>query len=74
MTYLTLEQVSEQTHAPIATVRWWIHTHKLPAFKPGRYLLVKQTDLTAFIESASIASRGAAKARRVRAARKVSAP
>ncbi|HEX2870234.1 MAG TPA: helix-turn-helix domain-containing protein [Polyangiaceae bacterium] len=71
MAYLTLDQVSELTHAPVATVRWWIHTRKLPAFRPGRRLLVKSTDLTAFVEGASVAERGA---ERARAARKGARP
>jgi excisionase family DNA binding protein len=72
--YLTIDQVSELTHAPIATVRWWIHTRKLPAFKPGRHLLIKQADLTAFVEGASVAERGAERVKRARAARKGARP
>lgn len=70
MAYLTIDQVAEQTQAPVATVRWWIHTRRLPAFKPGRHVLVKQTDLTAFVESASVAGRSAERVKRARAVRK----
>lgn len=68
--YLTIDQVAELTCAPIATVRWWIQTRKLPAFKPGRRVLVKAADVAAFVEGASVAERGAEKVKRARAARK----
>lgn len=68
--YLTLEQVSEQTHAPVKTVRWWIHTRRLAAYKPGRHVLVKAADLKAFVEGASVGEKSAEKVKRARAQRR----
>lgn len=49
--FLTLEQISQNLHTPIESIRWWIQQGKLKAYRPGRKVLVRQDDLLAFIES-----------------------
>ena len=68
--YLTLDQISEQLHTPLDTVRFWIYSGKLAAFKPGRHPLVREEDLAAFIEGSALSKRRTAAARATRTARK----
>ena len=49
--YLTLQQAAELSCSAPETVRYWIHVGKLPAYKPGRRVLIKESDLAALIES-----------------------
>lgn len=67
MSFLTLEQISALTHAPLKTVQHWVYTRKLPAFKPGRHVLVKEADFKAFVEGASLIATGAERVKRARA-------
>lgn len=48
--YLTLEEASKLTSIPESTLREKIRQGKLPAFKPAKTLLIKWSDLRAFIE------------------------
>ncbi len=48
--YLTLEQASRYTSIPIGTLREWINAG-LIAYKPGKLILIKWTELQSFIES-----------------------
>jgi excisionase family DNA binding protein len=52
--YLTIDQVAERLHTPTETIRYWIHTRKLRAFKPGRRLLIAESDLAELVESSAI--------------------
>jgi len=52
--YLTLAQVAERIATPAETVRYWVHLGKLPAFKPGRQVLVREDDLEAFIAGSAV--------------------
>jgi excisionase family DNA binding protein len=52
--YLTLDQAAEFCSTPLATLRFWISTNKLPAFKPGRRVLVRQADLLELIEGSAV--------------------
>jgi len=50
--FLTLESAHEYLDRTISvsTLRWWVRTGRLAAFRPGRRLLVKRDDLLALIE------------------------
>lgn len=66
-TYLTLDQVAERLHTPIATVRYWVSVGKLQAYKPGRHPLIRESDLEAFVESSAIGTVRSTRARQRRA-------
>jgi excisionase family DNA binding protein len=50
--WLTVEQIYEYLgrQVPLDTIRSWIRTKKLAAYKPGRSYLVKREDLDKFIQ------------------------
>ena len=50
--WLTVEDVYERLgrRVPIDTIRSWIRTGRLLAYKPGRAYLVKKEDLDKFIQ------------------------
>jgi excisionase family DNA binding protein len=68
--FLTYDQVAEQLHVPVATVRYWVSVNKLPAYKPGRHPLVKPADLEKFVEASELGKVRAQRARATRTARK----
>ncbi len=49
--WLTVEDIYEELgrRVPMDTIRSWIRTKRLPAYKPGRTYLVKREDLEKFI-------------------------
>jgi excisionase family DNA binding protein len=49
--WLTVEDIYEVLgrRVPMDTIRSWIRTKRLPAYKPGRAYLVKREDLEKFI-------------------------
>ncbi len=47
---LTVEQVANILHVTVDTVRIYIRTKQLPAFKVGRTYLVKKQDLDDFLQ------------------------
>ena len=47
--YLSLREAAEIARVSTSTVRWWIRTAGLRAFKPGRRVLLAESDLHAFI-------------------------
>ncbi len=47
--YLTLEQASEYCHISAKTLQTKIRLGLLPAYKPGRSLLIDQKELEIFI-------------------------
>ncbi len=61
MSYLTLKAAAARVSTSPETVRYWIHLGKLPAFKPGRQVLVRTADLEAFVESSAIGAQRARK-------------
>ena len=67
--FLTLAQVAERVATPAVTVRYWVHTGKLKAFKPGRQVLVREADLEALIEASAYGAVREAKAKAKRKAR-----
>ena len=50
--WLTVEDIYETLgkRVPMDTIRSWIRTKRLPAYKPGRAYLVKREDLDKFIK------------------------
>lgn len=52
--FLTLGEAAELIRGASETVRYWIHVGKLRAYKPGRRVLVKETELRALVEGAAI--------------------
>jgi excisionase family DNA binding protein len=68
--YLTLVQAAERIATPAETVRYWVHLGKLPAFKPGRQVLIRESDLDAFVEACAIGAVRAAKAKLARGLKK----
>ena len=48
--YLTLEEAEKLTSIPAETLKKKIYAQELPAYKPGKQLLVRWADLRAFIE------------------------
>lgn len=47
--WLTLEQIAEELKMHIETVRDWVRTKKLVAYRPSRDYRVKRSDLDAFL-------------------------
>lgn len=48
---LTLDEVAAVCHVSPETVRHWIWEGRLTAYKPGRTVLVKETEVLAFVEA-----------------------
>ncbi len=48
--FISLEEVAEQLHVTVDTVRAWVREKQLPAYRIGRAYLVKPEDLRRFIE------------------------
>ena len=50
-TWLTVEDIHEilNRSVPIDTIRAWIRSKKLPAYRPGKAYLVKREDLEKFL-------------------------
>lgn len=50
--WLTVERIYELLNRSVAidTIRSWIRSGKLPAFRPGRTYLVKREDFERFIK------------------------
>ena len=60
--------LAERVSTPAETVRYWIHLGKLRAFKPGRQVLVRDTDLDEMVEASELGAQRAERARRARKA------
>jgi excisionase family DNA binding protein len=52
--FLTLTQITQQLPVARESVRHWIKSGKLPAYKPGRHLLVRRDELEALIASTAV--------------------
>jgi len=50
--WLTVEDIYEELgrRVPLDTIRSWIRTKRLPAYKPGRAYLVRREDLDKFLK------------------------
>lgn len=51
--WLTVEEIYEELGrtVPLDTIRSWIRTKRLPAYKPGKSYLVKREELHKFLEN-----------------------
>ncbi len=49
--WLTVDDIYEKLdrRVPLDTIRSWIRTKRLPAYKPGRAYLVRREDLEKFL-------------------------
>jgi excisionase family DNA binding protein len=61
--YLTLKDAAARCCTSAETVRYWVHVGKLPAFKPGRSVLIRESDLDALIEASEIGAQRETRAR-----------
>lgn len=52
--YMLVEEVAQHARAPISTVRHWISSGRLKAYKPGRRVLVKAEDLEEFLAASAV--------------------
>ena len=60
-TWLTVEDIYELLNksVPLDTIRAWIRSKKLPAYRPGKAYLVKREDFDRFIrESRTMPNEG----------------
>ena len=50
--WLTVEGIYEELGrtVPLDTIRSWIRTKRLPAYKPGKAYIVKRSDLEKFLQ------------------------
>ncbi len=48
--WLTVEKVSEELGLPEETIRNWIRSRRLTAYRPGKQYLIKREDLNRFLE------------------------
>lgn len=62
---LTLAEASALVRTPASTIRFWIWQGKLAAYKPGRVVLVKESELLAHVEANESTARRAARANSV---------
>lgn len=46
----TLQEVAELCRAPLATVRYWVHTKRIESVRPARHRLVSEPELARFLE------------------------
>ena len=51
--YLLIGEAAEIARASIPTVRYWIQTRRLRARRPGRRVLIRRSDLLAFLDGAA---------------------
>lgn len=47
---LTLKEASTLMHTPAETIRYWIYQGRLAKVKPGRLVMVRETELRALLE------------------------
>jgi excisionase family DNA binding protein len=66
--YLTLAEAEALIRTPVSTLRFWIWQGKLTACKPGRVVLVRESELLAHVEKNESTAKRAA---RVRAKRRI---
>jgi len=58
--WLTVEDIYEALNrtVPIDTIRSWIRSKRLPAYKPGKAYLVKREDLQKFLDESRTTPEG----------------
>ncbi len=54
--WLTVEDIYEELGrtVPLDSIRSWIRSRRLPAYKPGKSYIVKREDLNKFLEDSRI--------------------
>ena len=48
--WLSVEDIAKELNVPVDTVRGWIRSKKLAAYRPGREYRIRRTDLDRFLE------------------------
>lgn len=48
---LTLTEAAELIRTPVSTLRHWIYIGRLKSYRPGRVVLVRESELLALVES-----------------------
>jgi len=48
--WLSVEDIAKELNVPLDTVRSWIRSKRLKAYKPGKEYRVKREDLDRFLE------------------------
>ena len=51
--WLSVEEIAKELNVPLDTVRAWIRSKRLKAYKPGKEYRVKREDLDRFLEESS---------------------
>ncbi len=51
--WLSVEDIAKELNVPLDTVRSWIRSKRLKAYKPGKEYRVKREDLDRFLEESS---------------------
>jgi len=61
--YLTFAEAGERVRTAPETIRYWVHIGRLKAFKPGRRVLIRESDLEACIAAFPVGAAHAVKPR-----------
>ena len=51
--WLSVEDIAKELNVPLDTVRFWIRSKRLKAYKPGKEYRVKREDLDRFLEDST---------------------
>ncbi len=51
--WLSVEDIAKELNVPLDTVRYWIRSKRLRAYKPGKEYRVKREDLDRFLEDST---------------------
>ena len=51
--WLSVEDIAKELNVPLDTVRYWIRSKRLRAYKPGKEYRVKREDLDRFLEDSA---------------------
>ena len=51
--WLSVEDIAKELNVPLDTVRFWIRSKRLRAYKPGKEYRVKREDLDRFLEEST---------------------
>jgi excisionase family DNA binding protein len=51
--WLSVEDIAKELNVPLDTVRAWIRSKRLKAYKPGKEYRVKREDLDRFLEESA---------------------
>ena len=51
--WLSVEDIAKELNVPLDTVRFWIRSKRLRAYKPGKEYRVRREDLDRFLEESA---------------------